>query len=226
MIKVKVLKQKRIPKFSFYEPRKNLPGKAAIQKNDESIFASLFTRSYMNQFGSLHHKSIKTSVACAKELRINGFGIADFVTVAWNEARLYNKISNPRQKNSGTCPTMSFRRASLNSETFIKAAKPTVRAFEFKMSNWRRALMQASRYKFFSNVSIVVLPIEKCTSPLRYLDTFKKIRVGLWGFDKNTNKIFCFHSPKPKKPIDSRHYLLTIEFISTVSKALPIYGNY
>ncbi len=97
-----------------------------------------------------------------------------------------------------------------------------MRAFEFKISNWRKALMQASRYKFFANVSIVVLPIEKCCSPLKYLNTFKKVSVGLWGFDKNANRIVAYFTPKPNKPIDSKYQIQALELVASVSKSLPI----
>lgn len=194
----------RIPIVKFYEPRKNLPGKLSVSENGESRFAIRFSRAYLNHFKTLHHNSCKTSMACAREVQINGFGIADFVAVAWDATRLKKPISK------------------LDSERFITSVRPTMRAFEFKLSNWRRALMQASRYKFFSNVSIVVLPIEKCGSPLKYLNTFKKVRVGLWGFDNNSNRIISFFTPKPNKPIDSKHQIVALKLVSSASKSLPI----
>ncbi|MDR4509752.1 MAG: hypothetical protein MRJ65_16220 [Candidatus Brocadiaceae bacterium] len=193
----------RISKVNFYEPVNNLPGKTSNQKNSENQVAIQFSCAYLNQFETLHHKSSKTSIACAREVQINGFGIADFVTVAWNTTRL---------------KTLS----KLDSELFINNARPTMRAFEFKLSNWRRALMRASRYKFFSNVSIVVLPVEKCGTSLKYLDTFKKIRVGLWGYDKNSNRIMNYFTPKPNKAIDSKHQIMALKLIASASKSLPV----
>jgi len=169
---MKTLLKTRISKVKFYEPGNNLPGKTVITKTSENQFAIRFSRTYLNHFESLHHKSSKTSIACAREVQVNGFGIADFVTVAWDSTRLNKRIP--------ACASHADR-SKLDSEHFITTVRPTIRAFEFKLSNWRRALMQASRYKFFSNVSIVVLPVEKCGSPLKYLNTFKKVRVGLWG---------------------------------------------
>jgi hypothetical protein len=201
---VRTLVKKRIPKVKFYEPRKNLPGKTSALENAESRFAIRFAHTYLNHFDSLHRKTTKTSIACAREIQINGFGIADFVAIAWNAARLEEKSSK------------------YDSKFFITSVKPTMRAFEFKLSNWRKALMQASRYKFFANVSIVVLPIEKCGPPLKYLNTFKQVHVGLWGFDKNTNRIVTYYTPKPNKPIDSKYQILALELVASASKSLPI----
>lgn len=201
-----------IPKVKFYEPRKNLPGKASLTVTDESRFTLQFVRSYLNHFETLHHKTTKTSIACAREIQINGFGIADFVAIAWDATRLEEKSSNHVLSSA----------EGYDSERFIASARPTMRAFEFKLSNWRRALMQASRYKFFANVSIVVLPIEKCDSPLKYLDTFKKVRVGLWGFEKKSNRIVTHFTPKPNKTIDSKCQLMAVKLVASASKSLPI----
>lgn len=208
---MKTLIKTRIPIVKFYEPRKNLPGKTSIPENDESRFAITFARTYLNHFESLHHKTTKTSIACAREIQINGFGIADFVVIAWDATRLPVCRRGREEKTS-----------KFDSELFLTSARPIMRAFEFKLSNWRRALMQASRYKFFANVSIVVLPIEKCGLPLKYLNTFKKVHVGLWGFDENSNRIVTHFTPKPNKPIDSRYQLLAVKLVASASKSLPI----
>lgn len=194
----------QIPKLKFYEPRRNLPGKAGHLINAESIFTVKVTQTYLERFKLLHHRSNKTSLVCAREIPINGFGISDLVTVAWDESRLKDS-------------TILY-----NSEWFINFAKPTIRAFEFKLSNWRRALMQASRYRFFANVSIVVLPIEKCLSPLKYLNTFKKIRVGLWGFDSESNRIITYYTPKPSRPFIRQYHITAVQLVQAATKALPI----
>lgn len=191
------IKNINIPKSIFFEPCTNLPGKAADPDNDESRFTIKFTHSYLQQFRFLHHKTSKTSIICAREIQINGFGIADLITIAWDPSRINN--------------------APITDDTIL-ITKPTVRAYEFKLSNWRRALMQASRYKYFAHVSTVVLPLEKCDAPLKYLDTFKKIRIGLWGFDVISNKIIPFFSPKPKKPLDLRYQRQALEIVTSVSK--------
>ena len=204
---MKTSKQKPVPKIILYESRNNLPRRANNIGSDETSFAIQFIHSYLDQLESLHCKYNKKSIAFAIELPINGFGVADFVTITWNENRLNKK---------------SYKN---NSELFMKTAKPVLRSFEFKLANWRQALMQASRYRFFSNVSIVALPVEKCSAPLKYIETFRKVRVGLWGFDKNRNRIKHFYTPRPNKPKDNNHYIMAVKLIGSVSKALPVFGN-
>lgn len=201
---METITKSRIPKTSFFEPRKNLPGKASDPENDESRFTSRFAGSYLRQFKSLHHKTTKTSIACAMEIPINGFGIADLVTVAWE---------NNDAKASET---------KYSSDDFIARARPTVRAFEFKLSNWRKALKQATRYNFFSNVATVVLPIEKCFPPLNYLETFKKLRIGLWGFDIATNRIVTYYTPKLSRPFISQYQITAVQLVHSAAKSLPI----
>lgn len=201
---METITKSRIPKTSFFEPRKNLPGKASEPENDESRFTSRFANSYLQQFKNLHHKTTKTSIACAMEIPINGFGIADLVTVAW-------------ENNDAEASETKY-----SSDDFVTRARPTVRAFEFKLSNWRRALMQAIRYKYFANVSIVVLPVEKCEAPLKYIDTFRKIRIGLWGFDPDLNRIVTFYTPKPNKPLDIKYQFQALRIAASAAKSLPI----
>ena len=195
-----------IPKLKFREPKRNLSGKASLPINKEDQFTIRFARAYLTQFESLHHKTPKTSIACAREIPINGFGIADFVTVAWNANRLPTKSS-----------------IKYDSKSFIQSAKPTMRAFEMKLSNWRRAMMQASRYKTFANTSIIVLPAKKCKVPLQYLDTFKKVGIGLWGFSPDSNQIITHFTPKPTKPFDSKYLTCAIKLVAAASKTLPIF---
>lgn len=194
----------QIPKLKFHEPRSNLPGNAS-SRNGEGKFTLQFARAYVAQFKSLHHGSIKTSMAYAREIPINGFGIADFVAINWDSSNLPHghKMYDP--------------------VSFIEGAKPTVRAFELKLADWRRAIMQANRYRFFSNASIVVLPADKCAAPLEYLYTFRTIGVGLWGFDIDSNRIISHFTPRPSAPIDIRYKCRAVKLVACASKALPVY---
>jgi hypothetical protein len=81
----------------------------------------------------------------------------------------------------------------------LEKLDPTVRAFEFKLADWRKGLMQAHRYKCFSHASILVLPTHKikCVEPR--LDIFRKLRVGLWGFSPESGTIACVYTPRPIK---------------------------
>lgn len=52
-------------------------------------------------------------------------------------------------------------------------------AFEMKLSNWSRALMQAYRYKAFSDISFVLLDDTYISRALTNLNRFKRANVGL-----------------------------------------------
>ena len=73
-------------------------------------------------------------------------------------------------------------------------------AIEAKLTNWRRALKQAYRYKWFCDSSYVCLPSVNIQSALSNIDSFKQMNVGLFSLDSN-NQINIFFSPKPAKPI-------------------------
>lgn len=80
-----------IPKLNSWNPRKNLPAKIAA-KNKERDFTLNFARAYIPNIQSLHPKTRKTSVEYAREIPINGCGIADFVAI-------YSDKTNGRSKN-------------------------------------------------------------------------------------------------------------------------------
>ena len=68
-----------------------------------------------------------------------------------------------------------------------------------RLGLWRKGMMQAHRYKFFSHASILVLPKQKLSPAVSHLDVFRKLRVGLWGFDDNTGSITSIYTPRPKQ---------------------------
>ena len=149
----------KIPKSNCWNPRKNLLAKIS-RKNKERDFTLSFARAYIPNIKSLHSKTQKTAVKYAREIPINGYGIADFVAVYWN------------QKNGN-------KNTSVSGIDISQIASPVIRAFELKISDWRRAMMQAHRYRYFANSSIVVLHSDKLKNAFEYIDTFKKINVGL-----------------------------------------------
>lgn len=60
-----------------------------------------------------------------------------------------------------------------------------VTSYELKLSNWRRALRQAFRYKTFANQSYVVLDEATCSIAIENLDMFRQYNVGLASFDED-----------------------------------------
>ena len=130
--------------------------------------------------------------------------IADFVAVTWNPDRL---------------PRLHSR---ITPELFVKRVNPKLMAFEVKLSDWRGALMQANRYRFFAHVPVVVLPESKRDAALRHLETFRIVRVGLWSFDPKTNRITKHFTPRSAPPLDRRRQLRVLHLVARVSRALPI----
>jgi len=84
-------------------------------------------------------------------------------------------------------------------DPFNFLANSFIRSFEFKLENWRTGLMQAHRYKNFSNASILVLPVHKMKTAEQSLDLFKALGVGLWGFSTKTGAIVRKYTPRPVK---------------------------
>ena len=190
-----------IPKFKFSEPSRNLPGRRGVA-TAEDRFTIAFMRAYLDQAQAIHNRSSKTTLAFAREIPVNGYGIADLHVVAWN-ALAKEKFPD--------------------AEAFVKVAKPCTRAFECKLVDWRKAMAQACRYRFFANQTFVVLPEKACSRALPYLDTFKKIRVGLWSFSPERRKITAHHTPRPLAAISEKYYCQAIEKVAKASRqALPI----
>jgi hypothetical protein len=190
----------KIPKFQFREPRRNLPNKSS-RKNAERDFTIKFARSYVSRIELLHHGTIRTAVEFAREIPINGFGIADFVAVHWNPKMLQSESQ------------------ILNSVDFCRIASPIIRAFELKISNWRKAIMQAIRYKYFADAAIVVLHVNKFKIASEYLNTFRTINVGLWTFDPEKNQINALYTPKPSTPLEPKYKPKTIGLVAKASKS-------
>jgi len=190
-----------IPKLKFSQPCHNLPGRKGIA-TAEDRFTIAFTRAYVKQVSYIHRKSQKSTLAFAREIPVNGYGIADLHVVAWNA------ISGEH------FPDI---------EAFTRVARPCTRAFECKLSDWRKAMAQAGRYRFFANQTFVVLPEKACENALPFLGTFKKIKVGLWGFSRESGRITVHHTPRPKPAMSERYYLHAIESVAIASRqSLPI----
>ncbi len=192
-----------IPKHRFREPVRNLPSQTTA-RTGESDFTLAFARAYFQNFQSLHGRSRKDTMACAREIPVNGYGIADLVCVQWEQARL----------DEGD--------VAVGVDEFCRSTTPTVRAFEAKLKAWREAMLQAHRYRYYANSAIVILPVKVCANALPYLDTFKSIRVGLWGFDRESGRIATYHTPSPTKPLAPKHTGEVVNKVFQATKTLPV----
>ncbi len=190
-----------VPKLKFSEPRHNLPGRKGTA-TAEDRFTIAFMRAYLDQASAIHRRSRKKSLAFAREIPVNGYGIADLHVVAWDGMQ------------NEHFPDI---------ESFVRVVHPCTRAFECKLLNWRQAMTQASRYRFFANQTFVVLPEAACSRALPYLATFKAIKVGLWAFNTETGKILPHYTPRPMVAKSEKYYYRAIKSVSQASRqSLPI----
>jgi hypothetical protein len=116
-----------------------------------------------------------------REFPLAGFGIADFVWVAW-------------------CP--NGRDGSALSLERLKAIliKHRLTAFEMKLTHWRKGLMQAFRYSYFADRAILVMPPNMAMLARVELPLFKELGVGLWSFDIETSRITRHFTPRATTP--------------------------
>lgn len=85
-------------------------------------------------------------------------------------------------------------------------------AIEAKLRNWKRALHQAYRYRWFSEYAYVVLDHHYSAPAIAQLDLFKKFNVGLASID-SAGEIFRHYHPERKVPFDIRMQRLFSEKI-------------
>jgi len=191
-----------VPKYSFAEPRANLPNKRKGVATAEDRFTIAFSRAYSEQANQIHKGSPKTARFLVREIPVNGYGITDLLAISWQPL-----------------PEERFETV----DAFLQVAKPTCRAFEMKLNNWRKAMQQASRYRNFAHQTIVVLPEKECDKAAQYLNTFTCIKVGLWSFDKGSNRIVPIYTPRPHQPRSRRYWIESVsKATKTPNSTLPI----
>ncbi|MEA3327259.1 MAG: hypothetical protein U9R53_08120 [Chloroflexota bacterium] len=72
-------------------------------------------------------------------------------------------------------------------------------AIELKLSNWKRALEQAFRYRSFANYSYVVLDNAHVRPAVRNINEFQRKNIGLIGLS-DSGELFDYFKPEIKKP--------------------------
>lgn len=83
-------------------------------------------------------------------------------------------------------------------------------AIEAKLKNWRRALNQAFRYRWFAKQSFVVLDSAFIKPAIANINEFKKLNVGLAEINVE-GKITLHFKPIKQKPIDYTMWILLNE---------------
>lgn len=161
-------------KFKTYNPRKNFPLQIA-RKRGESNFLEAFRRTYIEQLSS--------PGLCGKEFSLCGYGIADLIWIG---------LQDSPKRQDGKALTVEGLRDSFIGQVLT--------AFEIKLTAWRQALKQAYRYSYFADKSIVVMPIDRLAVALKNVRLFEEMGVGLWGFDRASNLITKYYTPKNAFP--------------------------
>lgn len=146
--------------------RKNF-GAAVSRKRGESNFMRAFERAYFARH--------RVKGMAAGEFSLAGFGVADLVWIGWRP--------DPTSED--------FTALALEKEL----RKRHLHAFEGKLKDWRRALQQAFRYRYFADKAIVVMPLVNAGAALANLDAFRHSSVGLWTYDVATATIREHYTP-------------------------------
>ncbi|HRY49119.1 MAG TPA: hypothetical protein P5186_13810 [Candidatus Paceibacterota bacterium] len=155
--------------FRLCHPRRNLPLKVA-RKRGESNFVSAFARAYI--------ASVAPHGIGGSEFSLSGYGIADFVWLAWRRSAA---------DDDGTAISAERIKHELG--------RRKLTAFEMKLSDWRKGISQTYRYSYFADVAILVLPPETAALALAEIDIFRRLGVGLWSFHKASKKISKLFTP-------------------------------
>ena len=150
-------------KFSARDPRRNLPPELG-RKRAEANFVIKFMEVYLKQAAG--------NGVGGKHFALPGFGIADFVWIAWRDAA-----------NSHEGSALALERLK------ARVAKHRLTAFEMKLTDWRKGLTQAYRYGFFADRAILILPPHTAAITAKQKSLFQKLSVNLWSFDSDSGKI-------------------------------------
>jgi hypothetical protein len=155
-------------RFRSTSPRKNLPPSIS-RKRAEANFLCSFERAFVD--GHCQTKQITW-----RDFALQGYGIPDLITFAWSS-----------QQNQAIVMSLDALRQKLQ--------RQQVTAFELKLRDWRKGIVQAYRYRYFCDSSIVVLPDDVAERASKRLELFGSLDVGLWSFDPDTHVITKYFTP-------------------------------
>lgn len=169
---------------------------AVSRKRTESNFVLAFGKAYI---AKNHAASKPTRCRVGREVPISGFGIADFVWVAWQDKH---------------CNEEGHAVAGNN---LANSNKAVISAFEMKLKDWPRGLAQATRYRFFANTSFLVLPTQQANAAYKCRQAFKAAGVGLIAFDSTKGTFRTLLRSTVSHPHSSRAHQLLLAQISSLS---------
>jgi len=90
---------------------------------------------FLRQFERVYFADLRNKMTCnarGREFSLEGYGRADVIWLAWQRGDDFTAVSLQRRLQ--------------------------ITAIEAKLKDWRKGLMQAARYRYFSNRAILVLP--------------------------------------------------------------------
>jgi hypothetical protein len=91
----------------------------------------------------------------------------------------------------------------------VRLPEPELWAFEIKVTNWRRALFQATQYQAFAHCVAIVLPANIAHRAFDHRTLFRRLGVGLLVIDllDGEPKLRCEVAPRRRKPSSGAYYL-------------------
>ena len=93
-------------------------------------------------------------------------------------------------------------------------------AIELKRNNWRRGLLQAFKYKIFTNESYVVIDDHYLRPALKNAPVFRKANVGLASFSTDS-KFYIHITPNPSRPFSEEYAGVMARVVSDLTKKKP-----
>jgi|SRR5271165_1050924 len=179
-------------------PRRNLPSTVG-RKRGESNFVLAFGRAYSSLMTSC---ASRARFCAGREVPVSGFGIADFIWVAWADGL-------------GTAEGRAVAGKRLGTLSGIE-----IHAFEMKIRDWRRGVGQATRYRFFAHTSSLVLPPEQARAAFEERGLFRSAGVGLISFDFTDGRIRTLLRPRRSEPLSDRAHRLVLAQIAKITSVI------
>lgn len=89
-----------------------------------------------------------------------------------------------------------------------------ITAFEFKISDWRKGLAQAARYKCYAHRSFLVVPQTIAHRIEPFFKGLREINIGLCTFDSQAGIINTIYNPKFNKPFSKNAHNNALSILS------------
>jgi len=163
-------------RYKALNPRRNLAGRCSKNQPEEKL---------LKAFQELYLKSKIKPGICLFDLDLPGYGIPDLIWISWHG-------------NFGNEGATALSYESLEK----RLRERRLCAFELKVSDWRKALLQAQRYRYFADRSMVIVPASVAAKAKLHIASFKSSKVGLWGIDSKARRIYKYYTPTGTKPFN------------------------